>query len=49
MDKKDIIINHKADIRKKAAEMKDRNDFLQLLNYVGNLEIGDGFKPFTEK
>ena len=49
MDKKDIIINHKADIRKKAAEMKDRNDFLQLLNYVGTLEIGDGFKPFTEK
>lgn len=49
MDRKDIIINHKADIRKIAAEMKDRNDFLQLLNYVGALEIGDGFKPFTDK
>ena len=49
MDKKDIIINHKADIRKKAAEMTTKEDFLQLLNYVGTLEIGDVFKPFTEK
>ena len=49
MDKKDIIINHKADIRKRASEMKDRSDFLQLLNYVCALEIGDGFKPFSEK
>ena len=49
MDKKDIIINHKADIRKRAAEMTTKEDFLQLLNYVGTLEIGDAFKPFTEK
>ena len=49
MDKKDIIINHKADIRKRAAEMTTKEDFLQLLNYVGSLEIGDAFKPFSEK
>jgi len=49
MDKKDIIINHRADIRKRAAEMTTKEDFLQLLNYVGSLEIGDAFKPFTEK
>ena len=49
MDKKDIIINHKADIRKRVAEMTTKEDFLQLLNYVGALEIGDAFKPFSEK
>ena len=49
MDKKDIIINHKADIRKRVAEMTTKEDFLQLLNYVGSLEIGDAFKPFSEK
>ena len=49
MEKKDIIINHRADISKKAAEMKNRDDFLQLLNYVGALVVGDGYKPFTEK
>ena len=49
MDKKDIIINHRADIRKRVAEMTTKEDFLQLLNYVGALEIGDAFKPFSEK
>ena len=49
MDKKDIITIHKKDIRERVSNMKQKSDFLDLLNYVYKLEMDDAFKPISMK
>ena len=49
MDKKDIILNHKDGICEKSAGMNHVYDLLQLIYYIGKLEIGESFRPFTMK
>lgn len=49
MDKKDIILLHKKEIRTLAGKMQDKADLLTLLNYVRKLECKGEFRPYSMK
>lgn len=49
MDKKDIILLHKKEIRTLAGKMQDKSDLLTLLNYVRKLECEGEFRPYSMK
>ena len=49
MDKKDIILLHKKEIRNLAGKMQDKADLLSLLNYVRKLECEGEYRPYSMK
>lgn len=49
MNKKDIILLHKKEIRNLAGKMQDKADFLSLLNYVRKLECEGEYRPYSMK